>query len=305
MSEHKRLAVVGAHTALAKALFEGLEDRDVEVAIDRYTTDAFLTEDLLPLSAFQGADLIVLAMRGQEIQAFAAKASAPILDLAQATSAPPVWPWLDRSVGAPPPAQASIVPGLIGPAAAVVRALGPLGPTSLELVLMESAAVLDQPGIDALSDEVRALFAMRELEAPLFGSRLAFGILPGLGLADGDHEAADRAISAVASAAAAVPARVTRVLVPTFSAEAAVLRIAVTEDRPLTEVGKLLREARGIQFSADEAPSTEEAMGREDALAGRLSVDPGRIGLFLCADRLSAGSTAPALLFLERWLTQG
>lgn len=304
MSPRKTIALIGAHTALAKALSEGIEERDLELSIRRYVPDSAVSEGFDPLSRRAPADLAVICMRSPEMPALLSRLEdegAPILDLSEA-GGPYVWPWLDKTIGLVPPPRAAIAQGMASAVGAIVRSIAPAAPQSLEVVSLESAAVFDQAGVDALSEEVRTLFSMREIEAPLFGSRLAFSILPGLGILGTSHEDADRALAERLSEAALIPARATRLLVPTFSAEATVLRIAVRHDLPEADVAALIADARGVFYSADEAPAAEEAIGRDDVLAGRLSVEPGRIGLFLCADRLRAGSVSPALLFLERWL---
>jgi aspartate-semialdehyde dehydrogenase len=97
--------------------------------------------------------------------------------------------------------------------------------------------------------------------------------------------------------------RIARALVPTFSADSAFVDVTVEEaSPPLDVVTEAFRGARGL-IVAEELQAVG-ALGRDDALIGRIEVGPRRIAFYLAADRLRRGSATLACLALERWISK-
>lgn len=320
-----RVAVLGAHSAIAKALLECLNERGVELSLKLATTTDHLTEGLELISdeTLAWADLVVLTFAGGLARKLAEAARAlgkPVLDLAEAVALAPrsrwIFPGLDADAGrAFDPVTFSVVPiGLGAPLVAVLRALVPFAPTRATIATYESTAALDEPGMDELSEQVRARFNMRESEPKVFGSAIAFGCLPVVGGPLASPFEADEVLRQAIEAGVEAELEdldlvVTRVLVPTFSADAAVL---VVDTAPpggpgvggpeRVEVETVLKKARGVHYLGAELPSSYAAIGRDDALVGRLSVEAGRISVWIAVDRLRRGSATLGALALESWI---
>ncbi|MCC7381773.1 MAG: hypothetical protein IT384_08080 [Deltaproteobacteria bacterium] len=337
------VAIIGAHTALARALEECLEEREIEVELSRQTTPEHLAEGLDPIDPdpWERADLVILALGGPVAEALAERARSrgrPLLDLGGAVAQSAlewVWPILDaeagrRSVGAKTPA---IAPGLAAPLVAVLRALAELSPKIAQIATYESAALADRAGMDGLSEEVRAIFSLQEVESPVFGERLAFNALPLAGEAlaasllpedrgAGAREACENGAAPRPSAdhreaahedrlEAAVKAglggggpelRVTRVVIPAFSAEGAAVDLVLDGEVDHARVEALLRGARGVRYLPGDPPGSGRALERDDTLVSWVRTSPGRLALWIAADRLRAGSATQAALFIEQWL---
>jgi aspartate-semialdehyde dehydrogenase len=183
---------------------------------------------------------------------------------------------------------------------AFLRALAPLRPTRAIVSTYESAAFGGREGMDALSEEVRSIFTMKDIESPHFGHRLAFNAIPSLG--EDAFEADARLEKEIASGLeGAIDLTVSRVLVPAFSAEGAILEIFVEGVPSEAEVIEAIGPAKGLRFVREVAPSGA-SIDRDDALVARLRLRPGQIGAWIAADRLRVGSATPAVLFIEQWL---
>ncbi len=317
------IVILGGHTAVARALVECVEERELELTTILASPQEHLAPGLAPIdeALFAKADLFVLAFSGEVARALAEGArrlKKPLLDLAGAVEPGPrarwLWPGLIGSEGAAlDPALTHLIPGgLAVPVLSALRALWPFGLVRADVVALESASAFDQPGMHELEEQVRAVLAMRDAEAAALPGALAFDVVPSLAAGPEDtFEAADRrlvdqlAAGLVQLGGARPELRVTRVLVPTFTADAAVLEVDVEDAPERAAVEDALKAARGLFFEEEEqAPSARAAIGRDDAVAGRLTVEGRRINLWVASDRLRRGSATLAALVLERWLEQ-
>ncbi len=293
--QRPRVAIVGAHRAVSPILSELMEG-DVELV--RLTTldhvDA--SSSTLSLEAVAGVRVLVLAMDGAPALAAAEQARAAgavVLDLTgRLTEAQVLWPFSGLPARIEPGKAYTIVPGLAGPIGAVIGALSAFRPRLAVISTLESAAIADQPGIDALTDQVRSLLAFREPEPGILGDRLAFNVLPTVG----DDEAAELVMTGHIRAAAGAGAplvRLARHLVPTYSGEGASIDLAV-EGVPLTDaVVTALGALAGVRLGRVDAPTLHDAGDRDEILLGRLRVGPGRIALWMAADRLRSATAVP------------
>ena len=87
-----RLGILGAHTEVARTLIDVITERDIDVAITRYTTTENVAEGLHPFGpdTVNGCDAFVLAFEGAVAQAFATQVAdqeKPMIDLAGASAA--------------------------------------------------------------------------------------------------------------------------------------------------------------------------------------------------------------------------
>jgi aspartate-semialdehyde dehydrogenase len=315
-----RVSVIGAHSAVAKAFVECLEERDVEVDLRLATTTERLEGELelVREETIAKCDLAVLAFRGEaarQLADLAARLGKPILDLAEAVAEDPraVWifPGVDADAGrAFDPARFSVVP--LGVASAIVAALRALSsleakPIRASIATYESVASADKPGMDELSDQVRARFNLREVEPRIFESPIAFGCIPrvaasGESAFDGDERMRRAIDDGLERDLPDLDLVVTRVLVPTFSADGAVVTVDLDRAIETGAVRTVLAGARGIHDLGDELPSSFEAIGRDDALLGRLAVEGDRVRFWIACDRLRRGSATLGVLAVERWL---
>ena len=293
----KTVAILGAHTAVAKALAEVIEERDLAIELLRATTTDHLESELelLDEKVVARADLFVACMRSPLVDALIAKSDRPILDLAGASKGRRIYPGLEaeRLEGV------SRIP--IGLAVPLVSALAPLrtfGLQSAAITALESAATQDREGMDELSDEVRALFNMRDVEPKAFPAPIAFNVVP---------QAPDSLQAEIAEGLArlwpeAPELRISRAIVPTFSADSAFVDAEVEDEDPnLATVEDAFRGARGLSYAGELRAA--DVLGRDDALIGHLRVAPRRIAFYLAADRLRRGSATLAVLALERWIS--
>lgn len=310
-----RIAVLGAHTALAQALLECLEERELGLEISRYTSQEHLAPGLDPYgpAILDTAELLVLTEGGPLAQGFADRARAGkklLLDLSGAldpAGVKRVWPILDPSAGRSfdPSFTAAIATGLAGPLTAVLKTLDAFELLSVRIATYESAATADRVGMDALSDEVRSVFTLKDVERDHFGKRLAFSAIPHAEADRGSaFDADERMIEAITDGLGpgAPELWLTRVLIPAFSAEGAVVEASVAGAPEEAAVIEALRTAKGLRYVAGEPSGAADALERDDALVSRVRVKPGRIGLWLAADRLRVGSATAATLFIEQWL---
>ncbi|MCK6545573.1 hypothetical protein L6R52_06860 [Myxococcota bacterium] len=185
-----KVCVLGAHTAVAKALVETLEEREIEVALDLVTTSEHVAEGLGLVSeaSLAAADLVVLAFKGAVAHKLADAARAlgkPVLDLSEELAGEKRARWVFPNVDPPErfdPTVFALVPiGLGAPLVAVLRALAPLQPVRATVSTYESTAAGDQAGMDELSEQVRARFNLKDVEPKVFAGPIAFGCLPVVG----------------------------------------------------------------------------------------------------------------------------
>lgn len=304
-----RIAIVGAHSAVAGAVIEALEDKPVELIKLAPLDHAAAGIESLSLDALNDVTFAILAMPGAAALAGIAHARARgaiALDLVGVVEdARFIWPLIAVPPLAPGSAYA-IAPGLAGPIARVLSSLIDFGPRLAAITTFESAAIAGKPGMDALGDQVRALLAFGEAEPGVFGERLAFNVIPDVSLG-GDAAAAEAELLAHLRSALGVKIpllRISRQLVPTFSGEGCSIEMIV-EGTPLVEaVRKTLAEIPGIRFGKADDPTAQDAADRDEALVGRLRVGPGRLALWIAADRLRAGAAAPTARVIARWLDQ-
>lgn len=313
--------MIGAHSAVGRALAECLDERELDgLELIRATTTDQLGPglELVSEALLRSAELVILAFSGpvaEDLAEAARRLGRPVLDLAGVLEAGDearyIWPGLDPQAGrAFDPEVASLIPlGLAAPLVTVLRALAALGALGATVVTLESAASRDQPGIDELDAQVRGVFTLREVEPRVFRDALAFNLSPSLaGEEGGTPFDADDALAEVmrqgltAVGGAAMPLAVTRILAPTFSAEAAVVEVAMAGEVDFEVVAAAIRGAPGLHLTGEAAPSARDAVGRDDALVGRLRVAPNRVSLWIAADRLRRGSATLAVLALEQWV---
>jgi aspartate-semialdehyde dehydrogenase len=187
---------------------------------------------------------------------------------------------------------------MVSPLVSALRPLATFGLQSAAVTVFESAASGDREGMDELSEEVRALFSMRDAEPKVFPATLAFNVLP---LEEGALR--EEVAEGLSRLGLSPELRVSRALVPTFSAESAFVEAVVDDPAPnLDTVIDGFRHARGVTYAGDELGAVD-ALGRDDALVGRVRAAPHRIAFYVAADRLRRGSATLAALALERWIS--
>jgi aspartate-semialdehyde dehydrogenase len=295
----KTIAILGAHSAVAKALVDLIDERGLAVDVVRATTTDHLEPELelIDEKVVERADVFVACMGGNLIEALVSRTDRPVLDLAGVSKGPRIYPGLDPSAGAELKGAVRIPVGLAVPLVSALKPLQTFGLERAVITTMESAATRDRIGMDELSDHVRALFNMRDVEPQAFSATVAFNVL----LEDLDDEALTEEVAE--GLAPRVPElRIARTVVPTFSADTAVVDATVEDPDPALEVAiDAFRAAKGLAHV--ESLQAVSALGRDDALVGRVRVGPRRIAFVLAADRLRRGSATLACLALEKWIS--
>lgn len=314
----RTVVVLGADTAIGRSITEVLRERDVEADVRQ----AALTENLGPgLDAIDEAlladgELFVLAFSGPMADGLVEglqRLGKPVLDLRDHNAredAPYIWPGVDPEAGADldGPRVVRISVGLASPVVAATAALEALKPKRLCISTYESAARFDQPGMDELSEQVRGVYTMQAPDPCLFAASLAFDAIPSLAGPKGDPIAADTqfefAVSAGLQSAGLrdIDVLAARVVVPSFSAEAASVTIELENETTLDAVVAPLKAARTLHWTKSPIIPSLDAVGRDDALVGRVKVRGRHVQLWLAADRLRRGSATQVALAVERWL---
>lgn len=314
----RTVVLLGANTALGRSIVEVLDEREVEADIRQ----AALTDSIGPgLDAIDEAllsegELFVLTFSGPMADGLVEgllRLGKPVLDLRDQDAredAPYVWPGVNPDAGADldGPRVLRISVGLASPVVALMQALAPLDPQCVQLSTYESAARFGQEGMDELSAQVRGVFTMQTVEPTVFAASLAFDAIPSLAGPEGDPFEADGQMEAAIEAGLSavglggVEVLATRVLVPTFSAEAACVQIELAEPCEEQVVLERLQAARTLRWSEEDLMPSLDTVGRDDALVGRLKLRGRRLSLWLSADRLKRGSATQVALAVERWL---
>ncbi|MEM7675728.1 MAG: Asd/ArgC dimerization domain-containing protein [Myxococcota bacterium] len=307
------VVIVGAHTAAGRALITLLGDRDIS-AIAATTSD-HIEDDLVLLdeTVLQRGELFVLAMTSdltRRIAEAVAQRGRPVIDMVGAfKDAPFIWPILhelSRGLDAP---IVRVCEGPAAPIAAVVAALSPFGPRALRITTLESASARGKPGIDELSEQSRAVFALRDVDPEQFPASLAFDPIPSLAVGEAHpHDADADLVNAMQGALHEVGRSIddivaTRILVPTFYADSATVMIEIDDPAPeQASVVGALQGARGLRYLDRAVVPALDAIDRDDVLVSRLRVGPHRLDLWLAYDRMRAGSAVSAALAIDAWI---
>ncbi len=304
-----KIVILGAHTALGEALTAALEDRAIEAKTQRAAPLEHIGPGLHPIdeNVLDDAGLVFLAMDGPWAEAFAAGAdrlAVPVVDLAGASpDGLRLFPVLEPGLGGLLPQRGLVrVPAALPSAVvAVLRALAPFGPAGVRVVAMEGAAERDQPGMDELAAQTRAVFIGRDAPAEVFPGPVAFGVASTVGAED-DPFGPDARFAADIEAGSGVRVRAARVRVPVFTGEAAVLELELSDPPGAETVRDVLAAARGLRLSRIPAPSSLDAVDRDDVLVGRIRMEGPRLDAFVAVDRIRASAAAGALI-AEAWVS--
>lgn len=321
----EKILVLGAHSALGAQLVETLAERRPDLPVIPATTTERLGPglDLVDEAALRGAGLVLLTAADPLLAKLAGAAQQlgrPVVDLSgQLEVGRRLWPVQDPKCGASlkPGEAVAVEGGLASPLVAALSALAPFGLQAAQITTLESAARWDREGMDELSAQVRGVFSGQEGPVERFGATLAFDCIPSLAEAGDDPLGADaQLVEALADGLG--PARpdlqLTRVLVPSFSAEAAVVEAQLSgltpaeaqagappAAPPLEAMRDQLSEARGLRLVEAPVVPALDAVGRSDALVARLRARPQGLSLWLCADRITAGGASLGALVAESW----
>ena len=307
------IVILGAHTAVGRSVLDRLADRDLTEGVVAATTSEFVEGDLVLLdeSSLNKAKVLVLAMQGdlpKKVADAVMISGRPVIDVSETfDDGPYLWPGLGAATTVASGAYRVAV-GPAGPLAAALAALSAFRPKTVRVTTLESAVARGQPGIDELSAQTRSVFAMRDADVEVFPASLAFDPIPSLAMDDQDPRAADDALveqvqDALRSVDVEPPDLVaTRVLVPTFVADAAVVHVQ-TEDREpdMAAVIDALGSGRGLRHLARPVVPVLDAVDRDDSTVSRVRVGPHRIDFWLAYDRTRAGSAMATALALEAW----
>ena len=307
------VVIIGAHAAVARSLIDRLADRDGGEGVVAATTSEFVDSDLVLLdeAAIARGGLFVLAMGGdlpRKVAEGMAARGVPVLDIADVfDDGPWLWPTL-VSGAAPTGGRHRLAVGPAAPLAAVISGLRVFQPQSVVVTTLESAVAAGQPGVDELSEQTRAVFAMRDAEPSVFPASLAFDPIPSLATGEAHPHEADAALveqvqdGLQAMSVEAPSLSVTRVLVPTFVADSAVVHVRTEDPNPEVEtVIAALRGARGVRYLQRPIVPALDGVDRDDVLVSRIRVAPHQIDLWLTYDRTRAGSAVPAALAVDGW----
>lgn len=299
-SSSPRVALLGAHTALAENTVEAAEDLDLDLRWVQATTSAHVGPGMILIdpAVLGDHDLFVVAFDDPIVPAILRgleNHGASVIDLSGHSADLDVPPAFAGLGPAPTwPAWARVETGPAHPVLSVVAALAPLGARAADVVTWESAASRDRDGIETLSEETRAVFTLQDKAPSAFPGTLAFNVLG----AGAEAEAALKA--ALEASKLDVAWSVTRLMGPSFSVETAVLRVELAEPAGLEAVKDHLEAGRALRV-VDGPFSAYDAAGRDDVRISGLRADGRHLRLVLSYDRLRRGAAIQAAWLLQSW----
>ena len=309
-----KLVILGAHTAVGRALAETLEDRALDTEVVKATTLDQLEGDLdlIDENTLNNAAIVFLASDDsftRKVAQAASRVAAPVVDLTGGghEGASLLFPFVGSGVQLQASKLFRVPVGFVYGVVAILRALEALGPVRARVVTLEGAAGAGQPGIDELSEQTRSVFSQKPKESEVFYAPTAFNILSSVGAEDDPFEPDLRFAEDVRGGLRDLEfdIDVVRTRVPVFSAEGASLEVECREPAEREQVVSALEAVRGLRYSKTLGLSTLEAADRDDLLVGRLRTRGRRIDLWLAADRLRHGAAWPAAVLAEMWLQTG
>lgn len=217
--------------------------------------------------------------------------------------------------GAERPLTVAIPRGaVVGLAMALGGLAEEVGLSGVDAVTLESASGVGRKGVEELTDQtVELLNAMTGEAGPseVFPLPLAFDCLPLVGeLLECGESSEERRLRHVLRRllnAPALPVRVTRVRVPTFSGSLAVVHARLLRPLSLTRVRELLDTRSKLNVLGERSlPTHRHSAGNDSIWAGRirLTEDPGvELGFVLGLDDLRSGSALLAVRAAQALLT--
>jgi len=298
----KRVALVGAHTAFAEQVVASAEEQGLAVEWVRATTTEYVTEDLVLAGPelLSEVDALVLCFDDPVTRAlWAAPSGPPAIALAHPGLAGSDGAWVE-SPDALQARRVVVVPGPAEPAAAIVETLGDLEPFAARLVGLESAASFDKPGMDALSEQTRAVFGLRDVAPAFFPGPMAFGLWASSapeGEAPDEREGRTRAI--LQAAMPELRWSITQLWTPSFSGELLVLEIE-TQRAPEGDLWARLEAGRGLRRGFGARLSSQDAVDRDQVLLGRLEATSAGLRVVGAYDRLRRGGPTQVVRWLAR-----
>ncbi|MEM1024162.1 MAG: hypothetical protein AAGD10_02035 [Myxococcota bacterium] len=298
----KRVALVGAHTALAENISACAEDSDLELDFLRVTTTAHVTGDLglVGPELLRDADALVLCFDDPVTRALWSASGeggdrpmvAVGLDGLEGT-------WVEEP-GADRAARVVVVPGPAEPVAAIMETLADLEPESARLVALESAASFDKGGMDALSEQTRAVFGMQDVAPRFLSGPMAFGLWSS-SAPDGAEPDVKEQQSMVVLEAAMPEIRwsVSQLWAPSFSGEMFVLDVE-TRRPPEGDLWARLEQGRALRRWSQARLSSQDAVDRDDVLLTGLQAGSRGLRVTGAYDRLRRGGPTQVVRWLSR-----
>ena len=300
---------------MGRALIEALEERGLDEGVVAATTSEHIETDLDLIDAELLAKtglaivchddpLLVTVAQTLGARGVAVVDAAGVLPRDETPLVFPTFPGGERSPETEAPVRLPL--GMVEPVVAVLRAVSPFDPSAVQIVTFESAAVRGRAGMEELSQQTRGIFTMTREDPVVFTQSLAFACVPSLAAPEQSAEDTERAFEADVRAGLSPDMRgigisATRVLVPSFSAEAATVSLAIRDKPERSDVIRALERGPGLRVIPDGRGSTLDAVGRDDVLVLRIRVIPQGLHVFIAADRLRRGSATQAALLVERW----
>jgi len=268
------LAILGGDEPLAEAILRLLEERDLEIG--QVVPLAF--EDTDACVSFKGEDIPVLSADGFDWRAVDAVIVASVAAAAQRFAAAAAQ--AGRLVLA-----AGDLPG--GMAVAIGRVAGRVaaeaGVTSIHAGLNLPMSQFGQAGIEELSAQTRALFAMETPEPEVLPPRIAFNLVPHA--AESRQAEASRLEVAVETSLRrllgreGLPVIVFACWVPVFYGHSALLHVSTETGLESDRLRALLAATEGITVMDEPLPGgvptpATDALDSDDVFVGRLRSDP-------------------------------
>jgi aspartate-semialdehyde dehydrogenase len=301
-----RILLVGATGALGQEVRAALEASSLPIAAlvplaserSRGTEIEFRGELLYvesELPSLRGIDLLVLCAPAEaslDLIREALRAEVACIDCSGALADSPEIPVVMRGHSSAAELTAPVVSVPSGVAlgwARVVLALEKAaGIERVVGTVLHPAAHAGRRGIEALSAESIALLSQREApESDVFAGPVAFDCLAEANAgAHAPGAAAESGTSALEAGLRAHLARlldreavlaVTGVQVPTFVGEGSSLAVETRRPLSVEDAMSAIDKAEGVElWAGEDAPSTRDTAGRDDALVGRVRRDPSR-----------------------------
>ena len=335
-----KIAVAGATGAVGREMLKVLEDRDFPVsellplASERseghkveFRGDEVTVRRLRPES-FEGVDIALFspgAEVSREFAPYAARAGAVVIDNSSAFRMDADVPLVVPEVNAKS-VELALKPGgrriIANPNCSTIQLVVVLKPlhdvAGLERVIVstyQSVSGAGQKGINELDQQSRALFNLAEITAKKFPHRIAFNLLPEIGLANpnGYTEEEMKMVNETRKILGLPDLRVsaTCVRVPVFYCHSEAANLVFRDELTPERAREVLRQAPGVKVLDDLAqhvyPMPLLGAGDDDTLVGRIRKDLSHergLTLFVVSDNLRKGAATNAVQTAELLLRE-
>ncbi len=175
----------------------------------------------------------------------------------------------------------------------------------------QSTSGAGRKAMDELSSQVMDLFGCREIKTEVFSKRIAFNLLPLIGVLNskGDSGEEEKICEEMKKIFAddSLGVTATAVRVPTFHGHAASINVELKKETSLDQVRTWIGESEGVALldnpNTESYPDLIDVVGKDDVYVGRIREDGSRshcFNLWVVGDNLRKGAALNGIQIMER-----